>query len=80
MKYFVMVRDWDGVRFNPRPGGYEKPRCVFNLTKKYPVVEVFFQPTDRYTDLSHAFIRGRRVGYSRALVDALTTKPVYLMR
>lgn len=79
MKFFVMVTDWAGVRFNPRLGGYEKPRCVFNLTKKFPVVEVYAQPTDRLADLTHAFIKGRRVGNSEA-IKIICTQPLHLMR
>jgi hypothetical protein len=53
-----MVRDHEGIRWNPRLGGYEKPKCVFNLSKKYPIVEVMDQPNGR---LLYAFVKGQRM-------------------
>jgi hypothetical protein len=58
MNLFVMVTDDNGLRFNPRIGGYVKPKCVFELTKKYPIVEVRHSPKG---PLAYAFWRGLRI-------------------
>jgi len=62
MKYYVMVRDEAGNRFNPRVGGYEKKKCVYALTKKFPVVEV---RTNLWGETEYGYWRGQLVTVSR---------------
>lgn len=62
MKLYVMVRDDAGNRFNPRVGGYEKAKCVYALTKKFPVVEV---RTQLWGETEYGFWKGQRVGVEK---------------
>lgn len=71
MKMYVMVRDHEGNRFNPRVGGYDKAKCVYALTKKFPVVEVRTTP---YGETEYGFFRGMRMG-----VDALRIRVNHML-
>lgn len=75
MNLYVMVTDKAGIRFNPRLGGYEKPKCVYALTRKYPLVEVRHQPNG---PLAHAFWKGDRITPTE-LLRRLTNTPRQLL-
>lgn len=53
----VMVRDSAGNLFNPRVGGYKKPSYIFQLAKKFPIVEV---REHIYGDMVYGFYREQR--------------------
>jgi hypothetical protein len=69
-----MVTDSNGFRFAPRLGGYVKPKCVFDLTKKYKIVEVRLVPNG---PLVFAYIKGKKVGQPKA--GEILTQPYHLI-